>query len=119
GDRIYALFEDHEANLWVGSWDGLYRLTPARFTTYTAQQGLTCNNVMSVCEDRSGAIWIATWGGGLNQLKEGRIISFGSTNGLTHDSVLALHEGRDGSLWVGMDFDGGLNRLKGEYRNSF
>ena len=47
GDRIHAIYQDREDNLWVGSWDGLCRITPARFTTYSTQQGLNCNNVMS------------------------------------------------------------------------
>jgi ligand-binding sensor domain-containing protein/two-component sensor histidine kinase len=119
GDLVYTIYEDREENLWVGARDGLYRLTPARFTTYTAQEGLSCNNAMSVMEDRHGAIWIATWGGGLDEMKDGKIRVYGSTNGLTHDFVLSLHEGRDGGIWVGMDFDGGLNLLKGERTNSF
>src|ERR1051325_1165684 len=119
GDLVYTIFEDREENLWVGARDGLYRLTPARFTTYTAQEGLSCNNAMSVMEDRHGAIWIATWGGGLDEMKDGKIRVYGSTNGLTHDSVLSLHEGRDGNIWVGMDFDGGLNLLNQDRTNSF
>jgi ligand-binding sensor domain-containing protein/two-component sensor histidine kinase len=119
GDLVYTIYEDREENLWVGARDGLYRLTPARFTTYTAQEGLSCNNAMSVMEDRHGAIWIATWGGGLDEMKDGKIRVYGITNSLTHDSVLSLHEGRDGGIWVGMDFDGGVNLLKEERTNSF
>lgn len=119
GDLVYAIFEDQEQNLWVGARDGLYRLTPARFTTYTAQEGLSCNNAMSVMEDQQGAIWIATWGGGLNEMKDGKIRVYGSTNGLTHDSVLSLYEGQDGGIWAGMDFDGGLNLLKADRTNVF
>src|SRR5437660_1533476 len=44
GDLVYTIYEDREENLWVGARDGLYRLTPARFTTYTAREGLSCNN---------------------------------------------------------------------------
>lgn len=118
GDLVYTVYEDREENIWVGARDGLYRLTPARFTTYTAQEGLSCNNAMSVMEDRRGAIWIATWGGGLDEMKDGKIRVYGSTNGLTHDSVLSLCEGKDG-IWVGMDFDGGLNLLKEQRTNCF
>ena len=32
GDLIYTLFEDSEGNIWVGAQDGLYLLSPARFT---------------------------------------------------------------------------------------
>jgi ligand-binding sensor domain-containing protein/two-component sensor histidine kinase len=119
GDLVYTIYEDREENLWVGARDGLYRLTPARFTTYTAQEGLSCNNVMSVMEDRHGAIWMATWGGGLDEMKDGKIHVYGTTNALTLDSVLSLYERRDGAIWVGMDFDGGVNLLKEDRTNSF
>jgi len=113
GDVVHAIFEDVEGNLWVGGRDGLYRLRPARFTTFTTQEGLTANNVMSVCEDGSGVMNIATWGGGLNRLEGKQVSVIGVTNGLADDRVLALHEGRDGSLWVGLEFRAGLNRLQG------
>ena len=119
GDLVYTIYEDREENLWVGARDGLYRLTPARFTTYTAREGLSCNNAMSVMEDRHGAIWIATWGGGLDEMKDGKIRVYGDTNGLTDARVLSLHEGRSGAIWVGMDFDGGLNLIKEDRTNSF
>ena len=113
GDLIYDIFEDREGNLWVGGRDGLYRLNPQRFTTYSAQQGLTYNNAMSVCEDRNGSIWIATWGGGLNELKGDEItFCYARTNGLSHDKALCLHESADGTLWAGMDLDASINRIK-------
>ena len=87
GDLIYTIFEDREENLWVGGRDGLYRLRPARFTTYTTQQGLSCNNAMSVYEDKSGVIWIGTWGGGLNRLQGGKFTAYGTANGLNHETT--------------------------------
>lgn len=117
-DLVQTLFEDQEGNLWVGARDGLYRVTPNRFTTYTTEQGLGRNNVMSVLEDRSGTVWVGTWGGGLTAIREGRLTTYCTTNGLTHDEVLALHQTRDGSLWVGMDFGGGLNRLDADGRSN-
>jgi ligand-binding sensor domain-containing protein/two-component sensor histidine kinase len=111
-DLIRTIFEDNEENLWVGAEDGLYRLKPARFRTYAKEEGLKNNNAMSVYEDDEATVWIATWGGGINQLKDDRIVAFGSANGLTHDKALALHKGRDGSLWIGMDHGGGVSKLK-------
>src|SRR5260370_40245279 len=74
---------------------------------------------MLVCQDKSGYIWIATWGGGLNELKDKIITVYGTTNGLTRDAVLSVLQARDGSLWAGMDFDGGVNCLKEERTNVF
>ncbi|PWU08298.1 MAG: hypothetical protein C5B50_29920 [Verrucomicrobia bacterium] len=120
-DLIFTIFLDREENLWVGGRDGLYRLNPARFTCYSQQQGLTQNNVMSVCEDTSDGLWVATWGGGLNLIRDNKITTFGNTNGLTNDKLLSLCEARDGSLWIGLEYPpGGLNRFsKDAYQNCF
>jgi ligand-binding sensor domain-containing protein/two-component sensor histidine kinase len=119
GDLVYVMFQDQEENLWVGARDGLYMLRPTRFTTYTMQEGLNCNNVMSVCEDRNGTVWLGTWGGGINRIGSKGIEFCRAGSGLTHDSVLSLYEGRDGAMWVGMDFDGGVNHLTQGCQNSF
>jgi len=111
-DLINSLFEDREGNVWAGSREGLSRLTPKRFFTYTRQQGLTHNNIMSVLEDRSGSFWLGTWGGGLNQLKNGKVTVYSTQNGFPHDLILSSCEARDGSIWIGADFDGGLTRIK-------
>jgi len=111
-DRVNALFEDSQGDIWVGSKEGLARLTPERFFSYTRQEGLTHNNVMSVREDAAGNIWAATWGGGLDCLRNDRVTALTQTNGLPTDLILSTEEGRDGSLWIGCDYDGGLARLK-------
>lgn len=119
GDLINVIFEDREQNLWVGARDGLYRLRPARFTTITTREGLTSDNVMSVLEDATGALCVATWGGGLNRVRDRLVTVMSDTNGLSHNKALSLCESRDTGLWVGMDFDGGLNRLRDGGRNTF
>ncbi len=118
-DLIYTIYEDREENLWVGGRDGLYRLSPARFVTYTMQDGLNCNNVTSVCGDPSGDLWFATWGGGVNRLQAGQFSALTTTNGLTQDTVLSLYAGRDRSLYVGMDYPGGVNRIQPARSNDF
>lgn len=110
--KIYSIIQDREGSVWVGSEEGLMRFNPKRFTTYTRQQGLTHDKIASVCEGRDGSIWIGTWGGGVNQLKDGKVFAYTKTNGLASDYVYSLQEGRDGSLWIGLDLFDGLDRLK-------
>lgn len=123
-DLINTVFQDREQNLWVGGRDGLYRLSPVRLMSLTMQEGLSGKNVVSVLEDRAGAMWFGVWGNGLACLKNGKFSTVTRTNGLTFDNVLALHEGRDGNLWVGMDqarqdILGGVNRLGPNRTNNF
>jgi ligand-binding sensor domain-containing protein/anti-sigma regulatory factor (Ser/Thr protein kinase) len=122
-DLVHTIFEDREGTLWVGGRDGLYRLTPTRerFMTLTKQDGLNGNNVVSVLEDQSGAMWFGIWGGGVTRYlpDENSFTVVTATNGLTHDRVLSLLETKDGSIWVGMDMVGVLNRLRTGLVNDF
>ena len=118
---IYTLFEDREGNVWVGSEEGLARLTPKPFVTYTTQAGLTQNATTSVYAGGDGSIWIGTWGGGLDRLKDEKVSVYARSNGLSSDFVVALMETRDSTLWAGTayatgsattNYAPGLNRIK-------
>ncbi|HZQ45602.1 MAG TPA: two-component regulator propeller domain-containing protein, partial [Verrucomicrobiae bacterium] len=118
---IYTLFEDREGTVWVGSEEGLARLTPRPFVAYTKQAGLTQNATTSVSAGSDGSIWIGTWGGGLDRLKEENVSVYARSNGLSSDFVVAVMETRDSTLWVGTayatgsataNYAPGLNRIK-------
>ena len=56
---------DREGSLWLGTdAGGLHRLKPALFTTYSVPEGVGHANVYSTYVDRSGAVWLGTWGKG-------------------------------------------------------
>jgi signal transduction histidine kinase/streptogramin lyase len=67
--------------------------------------------VTTMYEDRKGAVWIGTYGGGVLRFKDGQFTSFNTKNGLSHDVVLSIYEDEDGNLWVGTN-GGGVNRLR-------
>jgi ligand-binding sensor domain-containing protein/signal transduction histidine kinase len=117
--RIYALYEDREGSVWVGSEAGLARLTPKHFRTYTTRQGLSGNTVASVCATRDGGIWIGTWGGGLDEIKDGRITVYDKTTGLSSDFVVAIQEGKDGRLLLGTEYERAIGRLEQGHMTPF
>jgi len=67
-------------------------------------------------EDRSGDLWIATYGGGLEKYdrENDRFIhfqkEFGNTHSISGNAVHSIFEDRAGIIWVGVDF-GGMNKL--------
>ena len=108
-----ALFEDHEGNFWVGTWGGLYQMKDGRIvSSWTTHDGLRSNRVIVICEDRHGAIWVGTSGGGISRVAHGKIeATYTTREGLSSDRVWSIVEDRDGSLWIGTD-GGGLNRFR-------
>lgn len=106
-----ALFEDRAGALWLGCTHGLLRHEDGRFARYTTREGLSCDTVVALAEDRSGTLYIGTDGGGLNCLRQGRFTHFTDRDGLPDNHVTALHVDREDTLWIGT-VHGGLSRFK-------
>ena len=70
------------------------------------EEGLSSNRVLSIAQDRTGAIWVGT-GAGLNRLEGGKLTAYGPADGLARGSIWAIQEDREGSLWIATD-GGGL-----------
>jgi len=66
-------------SLWIGGMEGLARFQDGAFRQYSSAQGLSFNYVRAIYEDEDGALWIGTYGGGLNRLKNGRFVSITKT----------------------------------------
>ena len=122
-DRVYAICEDHEGYLWIGTGNGgLNRFDPRekRFTCYRhnpAHSGDPCNlshdEVFAICEEPPGFIWVGTRNG-LNRLdkRTGQIEHWYSDpdnpKSLSHDRVTSIIRDSGGTIWIGTK--GGLNQ---------
>ena len=110
-----CLFVDTRQNIWVGTWNGVYRLTPSgQIVHYTSSKGeVSHNQIRSILEDNFGDIWIGTFKGIDCYHPESDTwdhhTEYGdSPNTLSHNSILTLHKDRDGNIWAGTYF-GGVN----------
>ena len=121
-NNVYALLEDRQGTLWVGTWhEGLNRhdRTTDRFTHYHHKpddpRSLSHNSVNVLYEDRRGALWVGTTVG-LNRLdaSTGQFVRYlhadGDPESLSHDTVWAITEDGQGRLWIGTE--GGLDRFE-------
>ncbi|MCI1189948.1 ATP-binding protein [Hymenobacter sp. DH14] len=67
---IYALVQDRQGYLWLGTGDGLVRYDGSRFVTFTQQNGLAEDFVVSLREDpATGALWVGHYQGGISVKK--------------------------------------------------
>ncbi|MDJ0836863.1 MAG: two-component regulator propeller domain-containing protein [Acidobacteriota bacterium] len=130
-DRPYALAEDRNGMIWVGTFrGGVCRLDPRTglFTVYKRNnenpRSLGQDRIYDILEDSKGRIWVATYGGGLNryvpETDDWEIYRTASHPGeaadkgaLASNRIRCLAEGPDGSIWIGT-FRSGLDRLDPE-----
>ena len=68
------MLQDREGYLWFGTQDGLNRYDGHSFAVYRHDpedpQSLRDDYISAIYEDRSGVLWIGTYGGGLDRLDE-------------------------------------------------
>ena len=70
-NHIRCILQDDTGFMWFGTQNGLYKYDGYKFTGYFHDPGdpnsLSYNWVSTLCKDRSGNLWIGTFGGGLNK----------------------------------------------------
>ncbi|WP_370089519.1 two-component regulator propeller domain-containing protein [Ekhidna sp.] len=119
--EILSTLLDQNHTLWVGTSErGVYTIDKAsNIKNHTFQKNdvlsLSGNTIRSLCEDRSGRIWIGSWGNGFNiyHPQKSRFIHYrndeSDPTSLSHNFVHAVFESRDQCIWVGTK--SGLNIL--------
>ncbi len=137
-DWIYSILEDRGGNVWFGAiGGGLYRLSHSangdrqpteHFVHYrhdrTDDDSLSGDKIASLYQDRSGRLWIGTFGAGLNRLagrddpgshpggvptERGHFAHYREEDGLANNTVLGILEDEAGNLWLSTH--GGLSRF--------
>lgn len=124
--RVRHIVSDKKGNIWVGSSDGalcfkedfespeaidfhLYARIPNDMNC------LSDNNVYRIVSTASGDVYLATFGGGLNQLvsmnEKGEAVfkTYTRKDGLSTDILLAVEEDDEGNLW--MSTENGLSKF--------
>lgn len=114
---IRSIAEDANGNLWVGTDEGLNKITRQERTKDTPnfiryQQGKTPNSIsydyiLPIFVSSTNDIWIGTLGGGLNKLIPGttpnndRFEHITTEDGLPNNVVKSIQEDENGNLWLG------------------
>jgi ligand-binding sensor domain-containing protein len=57
-ETVRSILEDSKGNYWFGSWnEGVCRYDGESLTYFTAEDGLSDNQIRSIREDRNGVVW--------------------------------------------------------------
>ncbi len=112
-NAVYALLQDRQGFLWVGTKDGLNRYDGYAFTVFRHDPfdpaTLSSSYVTALLEDKQGHLWVGTQDGGLNRLERATATAVRYTHGPGF-RITALAEDARGDLWIGTA-GGGAYRL--------
>jgi signal transduction histidine kinase/ligand-binding sensor domain-containing protein len=112
GDVFLTAVEDREGDLWLGTESGgLAVLRDRKFSTLTAQDGLTDEYVLALAQDRAGTVWAGTREGGLNAFRDGKFHALTTAQGLSSNVVLTVAAAPNGDVWAGTP--DGLDLIQG------
>lgn len=102
-DAVHSVAEDSAGRVWlVGGtsqpfWVENGAVSPAKVPVAS----LPPQTVWGVLAARDGTVWIGTYHGHVNRIRDGQLTHFGEARGVDVGTVRALLEDGDGAVWVG------------------
>jgi ligand-binding sensor domain-containing protein/signal transduction histidine kinase len=108
---IKAILTDREGGVWLGTKNGLSRLTGTRVQTFGPADGFDQGDVRALAMDPQGSIWIGSGDGTVYRFRDGRFETFRSPGQESRHPIWAILADADGTIWLGT-FRGGLLRLR-------
>jgi ligand-binding sensor domain-containing protein/signal transduction histidine kinase len=107
---VGVIFEDHATNLWVGTWNGLFRLKGEQFVPAWAPTPAPVI-VRAICEDHKHNLWFGTSAGAV-RASGVRAEVLPGKDGYPGAQVVAIAEDTAGVIWAALG-SRGLYRLAG------
>jgi len=102
--EVTAILHGWAGAVWAGTQGGLLRVDAAGARPWGGV--LDDAQILSLCRDREGSLWVGTAVSGLHRFSLGRVTPIGRPEGLAGDSVRAIIQGPDGRTWIGSDGQG-------------
>jgi len=115
-DTVTAILVDRKGDRWYGSNQGLsvhtgsFLRNPYSWKNYTMETGLIDNNIQTLAEDTTGAIWIGTISGVSKLIPEDTLwTNFTAEDGLVSNNVRDIAIAENGTIWLATN--AGLSEL--------
>lgn len=120
-NTIYAVTQDNDGYIWIGTDEGVIRFDGAKFKHFDKlnTKHIKNNSITSLLVALDGTLWMGTFGGGITRYhpEEKKFFSYSTQNGLTNDFIWTITEDNGGNIWIGTV--GGLIRFKNNRFHTF
>ncbi len=127
-NSVFAILQDKEGFMWLGTEDGLNKYDGYKFTIYRHNPSDTNSIgpggiIYSIYEDKEGLIWVGAEGSlSVLDKKTGKFKSYKNEpknpNSLSNDIVTGIIEDNAGYMWIST-YGGGLNKFDKKTGNFF
>ena len=115
---VFSVCQDNDGFIWFATPDGLNRFDGYHFKVFGSipddSTSLSSNNISCLLPDKTGMIYVGTWGGGLNVFNPaiGKVVNTlhyePRKNSISDNRIQTIYQDKDGNLWLGT-YRGGLN----------
>lgn len=86
-NEIFSIFKDSRGILWVGTGNGLSKISNGEIKNYYKSNGLAHNKCYSIIEDKNNNMWFASYGGGLTFYDGKKFKIINNDSGLVNDDI--------------------------------
>jgi ligand-binding sensor domain-containing protein/two-component sensor histidine kinase len=98
--RPRVLLPDNMGNIWIGSTDGLKKISNGK-RTQIEEISDSPLSIRSLYMDKRGDLWVGTSSSGLYRLIKGRLQTYNEERGLYDNGITQIVEDLKGNLWFG------------------
>lgn len=97
--KVYALLEDLDGRIWIGTEAGLSRYDGVTTESFGPESGVAPNGVRSLFRDRNGRLWAGHLGGGISLFDGRRFVAVQLDGGALSTDITGIAQDSDGHLW--------------------
>ncbi|HEX4770118.1 MAG TPA: two-component regulator propeller domain-containing protein [Bryobacteraceae bacterium] len=113
-NSIATIFEDRDQSIWVGTADGLVRLSTPDVQIVNSRDGLSDDNVATIYSDHRRVLWLTTITGRVYRYVHGHAEPFQLLPPANNLQVMGTYEDHTGALWFGTVNAGVVRIFKGK-----